>query len=220
VALAVLAVRHLGRFGDLPRADRVMVLGAAILAVAALSASRNVAFFAVVAAPAVSRLWAALTLTAAPSHRARPLGAVAVALCLAVAAGGAAVVAGRWRAAGAELGWQPVSNGALEALRQCPDPLFNEMRDGGFLIWALADRRVFVDGRMEAYPLDLLQASRRADLFGEYEPAFDRYRIRCALVTSGSRLHERLAADRRMTETYSDAARSVFIRSTPALATR
>ena len=220
VALAALAFRHRRGFADLPRVDRVLMLGAALLGAASVSTARNVAFFAIAAAPAISRLWSALTLAPPATRRARPLEAAAMALCVAVAAGASLFVALRWRSSDSELGWQPVSNAALTALRHCPDPLFNEMRDGGFLIWALADRRVFVDGRMEAYPIELLRASRQADVYGHYEPAFSRYHIRCALVTTGSPLHQRLAADRTMTRTYSDAGRSVFVRSAPAIAAR
>jgi hypothetical protein len=119
----------------------------------------------------------------------------------------------RWRDPGARLGWEPVSKEALGALRECPDRLFNEMRDGGYLIWALASRRVFVDGRMEAYPPDVLRASRRADLFGDYQAAFRDYGINCAIVTTGTSLYSTLAEDRSMTRTFADAERAVFVRT-------
>ena len=51
------------------------------------------------------------------------------------------------------------------------------MLDGGYLIWSLPGHRVFVDGRMEAYPPEVLRASRQADLFGDYEAIFRDYGI-------------------------------------------
>lgn len=220
IALVALTIQQRQRLSALSRSDRVLLLGALGLAVAGVSAARNGAFFAVVAAPALSRLWAMREVAPARLRRPRPLGAPALVLCVLVAAGSALLVFGRWRQAGDALGWQPVSEQALASLRQCPHPLFNEMRDGGFLIWALAERKVFVDGRMEAYPIDVMRASRRADVYGEYKSTFDQWGINCALVTRGSPLHANLTRDREMTLAYSDSARSVFVRSGSGLAAR
>ena len=44
---------------------------------------------------------------------------------------------------------------------------------------------MFVDGRVEAYPIPLLERSRQADLFGDYRGVFDDYGIRCAVVSTG-----------------------------------
>jgi hypothetical protein len=200
------------RLARLERADRILVLGALALAGTAVSTARNVAFFAVVAAPALSRVWPRKAVAAPLGRPSRPLGALAWALCLGVAAGSTVMVAYRWQEPGARLGWEPVSKGALAAVRECPDRLFNEMRDGGYLIWALATPRVFVDGRMEAYPPEVLRASRQADVFGEYEVAFRDYGINCAIVTTGTPLYSKLAGDRSMTMTFADTERAVFVR--------
>jgi hypothetical protein len=215
-ALVVFGILQRRRLAALERSDRILVLGAMGLAVAAVSTARNVAFFAVVAAPALSRLspWQPVP---APRHRhPRPLGALAWALCLMVAAGSALMVLDRWRDPGARLGWKPVSDQAILAINGCPDPLFNEMRDGGYLIWTLADRRVFVDGRMEAYPPDVLRASRQADVFGDYAAAFRHYGINCAIVTTGERLYSRLEEDPSLTRTFVDDGRAVFVRTDQA----
>jgi hypothetical protein len=227
-ALIVLTILQRRRLAALERADRILMLGALVLAVAAVTTARNVAFFAVVAAPALSRLWAAGALITPPhlagrkgppygyetERRARPLGALAWGLCLMVAAGSAVMVFQRWSDPGARLGWEPVSKEALGALRECPDRLFNEMLDGGYLIWSLPSHRVFVDGRMEAYPPEVLRASRQADLFGDYEAVFRDYGINCAIVTTGTPLYAKLAADRSMTRTFADGKRAVFVRET------
>jgi hypothetical protein len=211
-ALIAVAFVQRRRLAGLSRPDRILLVGALGLACAAISASRNIAFFAVVAAPAISRLWPSPA--AAPARRRpRPLGTLGWALCAIVVVGSAAMVFDRWRNPGAQLGWEPVSKEALGALRDCPDQLFNEMRDGGYLIWALASRRVFVDGRMEAYPPEVLRASRRADLFGDYQAAFRDYGINCAIVTTGTSLYSTLAEDRSMTRTFVDDGRAVFVRT-------
>jgi hypothetical protein len=211
-SLVVFGILQRRRLASLERCDRILMLGAMGLAVPAVSAVRNVAFFAVVAAPALSRLSPWQPVPAPRRQIRRPLGAVGWALCLVVAAGSALMVLDRWRDPGARLGWKPVSDNAILAISECPDPLFNEMRDGGYLIWTLANRRVFIDGRMEAYPPQLFRASRQADVFGDYEAVFRDYGINCAVVTTGTPLYSKLTADRSMTRSFADAERAVFVR--------
>jgi hypothetical protein len=66
---------------------------------------------------------------------------------------------------------------------------------------------------MEAYPPEVLRASRRADLFGDYDAAFRDYAINCAIVTTGTSLYSTLAGDRSMTRTFVDDGRAVFVRT-------
>jgi len=209
LVLAAVVQRH--RLREHSRTDRILLIASSVLAVAAAMAARNVAFFAVLAAPALSRFW---PMREAVSRRpARPAGVPARAMVLVALLVGAAVVALKWRDAGAQLGWQPMSAATIEAVRECPDPIFNQMEDGGFLMWALPDRRVFVDSRMEAYPLELLRRSREVDLGGDHTDLFRDYRIACAITPTDSPLRERLARDRSMTIIHSDAQRTVFARS-------
>jgi hypothetical protein len=196
-----------------PRADRILLIASFVLAVAAATAARNVAFFAVIAAPAVSRLWPVRA--AALRRPPRPAGAVAWGVALIVLAVSTVAVAAMWRDNGARLGWQPMSPATIEAVRHCPDPIFNQMRDGGPLMWALPSRRVFADSRVDAYPLALLRRSREIDLGGDYSALFRDYGIRCAIATTDSTLGERLARDPSMTIIHSDAQRSVFARLSP-----
>lgn len=206
--LLVLVVLQRKKVRDLPRADRILLTGATILAIAGATAGRNIAFFAVLAAPVISRMW-----PSAPDGRQRdspPAGKAAwgmVAIALAAAVVWVTVV---WRGDGSRLGWQPMSAATLDAVRRCPDPIFNEMRDGGVLMWELPGRRVFIDSRMEAYPVDLLRRSREADLRGDYVQLFRDYRIRCAVTTSDSLLRQRLASDPSMRIIQSDEHRTVF----------
>jgi hypothetical protein len=84
-------------------------------------------------------------------------------------------------------------------------------------MWRLPRRRVFVDSRLEAYSMDLLRLSRRADLYGEYAEAFRRYGINCAVVATGSALYRRLIDDAPLTLVYQDASRTVFSTASSAV---
>jgi hypothetical protein len=195
----------------LPRSDRILLMASAVLAVAAVTAWRNVAFFALVAAPALSRL---IRLPeAAPRSRPAPVGAVALVMAAAVLAGG--FVTARWRDGGAALGWQPMQPSIEAAVRACPGPLFNHLEDGGYLIWSVPGRAVFVDSRMEAYPLPLLQRSRAADLTGEYAELFTDYAIRCAVVRVDSPIATGLRQDATFVAATTAGAHQVFTARTP-----
>ena len=217
VALLVVATMQRHRLARYPRCDRIMLIGALVLAVAAAMAARNVAFFAVVAAPALSRLWPLRERTS-KQRRVRPFGMAAAGMCLVAAAVGSVAVFLQWRDSGRRLGWQPMSAAAIDAVRGCPDPIFNHLEDGGFLMWTLPARRVFVDSRMEAYPVEVLRASRQADLYGDYEAIFRAYGINCAIVTTGDQLYSRLERDSSLTKTFTDVGRSVFVRNAPTAA--
>jgi hypothetical protein len=207
--LVVMTWTRRGTLRDWSRGDRALLIAALLLAAASVSASRNVAFFAVIAAPVLSRL---CTWQEATRHTQRPVGPFAyvmVALAIVVAVLG---VRARWQGGGERLGWRPLSASLIEAVRKCPDRLFNRLEDGGYLMWALPSRPVFVDSRMNAYPLDLLKQSREADLHGEYANVFREYGIRCAVVATDSPLAHRLEHDHVMARTYADDQRIVFER--------
>ena len=123
------------------------------------------------------------------------------------------VVGLAWRQQGAALGWHPVSSAAVEALERCPDQLFNGLAEGGPLTWFVPDRKVFVDSRgVEAYPVDLLIDTRRAELEGAYAELFDRFHIRCAVVAPGSRVASALDINPQMERLYADRTFAIFAR--------
>jgi hypothetical protein len=211
VALVGLAATRRATLVTWSRGDRILAIAAVLLAVASFGASRNVPFFAVVAAPVLSRLW--LGSHAAPPRSRRPAGAPAYVL-VAVAVVVAGIVSGaRWRDGGVSQGWRPMSASVIDAVRACPDPLFNTLEDGGYLMWVLPARRVFIDSRVHAYPSELLSRSRDADLYGNYVGLFNDHGIACAVVAAGSPLARALARDRSMTRTYADTRHAVFTRS-------
>ena len=204
--LAVATAIRWRQLATLARSDRILLIASAVLAVAAVTAWRNVPFFALAAAPALSRLIRLPRLSSRPKPA--PIAGVALVTLAIVMAG--ALVAARWRDGGAALGWQPMQPAVAAAVRECPGPLFNHLEDGGYLIWSVPERRVFVDSRMEAYPLPLLQQSRAADLTGEYASLFAAYGIRCAVVHAGSRIAEGLEQDVNFVEVVRAGAHQVF----------
>ena len=207
--LVVMTWKKRATLREWARGDRVLLIASFLLAAASLGAVRNIAFFAVVAAPVLSRL-------CSPQHIAeyklRPVGRLAYVMVAAAMLTAVLVVRERWHDRGEQLGWHPLSDSLIEAVRKCPDRLFNHLEDGGYLMWELPSRHVFVDSRIHAYPLDLLKQSRDADLRGEYADAFRQYGIRCAIVATDSPLAHRLEHDHAMTRTYADNQRIVFER--------
>src|SRR4029453_3678214 len=74
VTLVVMTWARRDTLRDWSRADRALLVAALLLAAASVGASRNVAFFAVIAAPVLSRL---CTWQEATQRRLRPVGRLA-----------------------------------------------------------------------------------------------------------------------------------------------
>jgi hypothetical protein len=53
---------------------------------------------------------------------------------------------------------------------------------------------VFLDGRQDPYPPELIREQMRVETSGDYETTFQRYGIRCAFIPSDSVLSARLTA--------------------------
>jgi hypothetical protein len=70
---------------------------------------------------------------------------------------------------------------------------YNGFDEGGYLMW-FARRQVFVDGRVEAYPLRFLLDARDADATGNYRQLFARYGVKCAVVRT-RQLYDALRRD-------------------------
>jgi hypothetical protein len=160
----------------------------------AIGAVRNVGPFLMLAVPALTSLVYARNERQVPdvgTEIQRPLvnlalmciGALAVALTLTSA----------YRNSWPRLRWTPVPSGALAALQQCPDNLYNRYDEGGFLLWFAPDRKVFLDGRQDPYPMKLVLEhimieNDRADPW----EMFARHGIRCAYLPTGSPVARRL----------------------------
>jgi hypothetical protein len=172
--------------------DWIVVAAALALFPLGVRSARNVSMFLILAAPATSRLLGpdfrfhlrrrGVERPAGPDH---PRLNLAIAGAFGLAA--AAAVGLIWKAAPKYLDWHPISDGALAALRGCDGPLYNHYDDGGYLIWFLPDKRVFVDSRQDPYPLPFLLEHRKIESGqASYRPLFDRWKIRCAFLPATS----------------------------------
>ena len=91
-------------------------------------------------------------------------------------------------------GVAPASGGDDSAIARCDGPLYNRYDEGGYLIWFLKGRPVFMDSRQDPFPVEMVRDQVQLEATGEYE-MFARYRIQCALTPEGSTLARRLQQD-------------------------
>lgn len=187
------------RRGEIARAPwHTTVLVAAALALLPLGfyAVRNAPMFLLVAMPAVTRVlgcdfrvrgmrWA---------EGASPTRSNAVVLVTIVITQ-AAIVTVLWRARFNRMGWDPINPGALAAIQTCPGQMYNHYNDGGFLIWFAKQRPVFIDGRQDPYPWELILDHLSVEGGAPYQPMFERYGIECAILRAGSPMLHRLEID-------------------------
>ncbi len=180
------------------RADwPTLALAAAALAILPLAAraGRNIAPFLLVVIPAASRLLGASFTFA---RKARPAAADVdrprfnLAFLSAFVVIGVATVGTAWATSLPRLGWQPVSAGALAAVRACPGPLYNRYGEGGFLIWLTPERPVFLDSRQDPYPRGFVRDALAIEAAGDFAAMFARHGVRCAFLPASSPTLRRL----------------------------
>jgi hypothetical protein len=160
-----------------------------------------------VAAPAMTTLLPLRSASArAPRHE-RPLVNAAI---VAIATAGV-VVTLAWAYANriAKLRWDPIPEGAITALRQCPDNLYNRYDQGGYLLWFVPERKVYLDGRQDPYPPPLILEQIRLENGGGAYEVFSRFHIRCAYLPTVSPTVPQLE-QAGWTVTYRDADWVVF----------
>lgn len=160
----------------------------------ALTAERNVPPFLLVAVPAIAVLSTRRSrggdqATARVRQRPRLNGAITVVAAVLIAVG----VAYAYATPIDRLRWAPLPEASLAALRACRGNLYNRYDEGGYLIWFAADHRVFLDGRQDPYPVDLVKEQVRVESTGDFEQLFRRYDIRCAYLPADSPVSVRLA---------------------------
>ena len=184
VAFLLLLWRRRRQLAAAAWADQAIVAVAVAVIPLSLVAVRNVAPFVLVAVPAATRLLGPDFRLRAPSQ-APPgpdhprLNAAFLGLFLLIAIG---VVGTAWATTLPRLGWRPVTAGALAAARTCPGPMFNRYNDGGYLIWFVPERRVFIDNRQDPYPPPFLLEELQVEGGGPYQELFARWGIRCAFL--------------------------------------
>jgi hypothetical protein len=88
-----------------------------------------------------------------------------------------------------------VSRSAAAAIKACPERLFNHYNDGGYLVWFVPERRVFIDSRQDPYPAHVVRALIDAEASQDNAPLFSRYGIVCAVVRPGSGAARAIARD-------------------------
>jgi hypothetical protein len=192
------AVASYIRRSKLRTADALtLVVSSALLMLAASRSARNIPPFLLCAVPTLA------TLIEFPSSSSSPVVAtetprrshIHVAALAAISTAMFLVIAFAWHEPSPRLGWHPVSEEMKQAIASCDGPLYNRYDEGGYLVWFMKDRKVFMDSRQDPFPEDLVLGHIRLERTGEYRATFDRFGITCALAERGSPLDRRLEAD-------------------------
>lgn len=199
--------------------DFCLVAGTAFMG---LLATRNIAVFAVVATPVLARHLAGIaadrgwaTPDTAPVGRGQAvLHAVLVAVI--VLAVGAKTVAELERPTAAADQRRTLPVGAADYLRRTDPPgqMFNSYNWGGYLMWRLPDRPVFVDGRTDLYGDDFIVHDYldTVDAAPGWQGTLDRWDIGLVVIERDSALARALTGDPGWELAYADERASVFER--------
>jgi hypothetical protein len=194
VGLMVARTRALSRDADACRRGYLTICACALaLLPLAVTAERNVPPFLMLAVPAV----AALSTSRSPGRNPTPaVSRQRPRLNGAIAAVAGVLVCGTVAYAYAKpidhMRWAPLPEASLTALRACRGNLYNRYDEGGYLIWFAPDHKVFLDGRQDPYPVDLVKEQVRVEHTGDFESVFQRYDIHCAYLPADSLVSMRL----------------------------
>jgi hypothetical protein len=195
--LAVLSIRQAYQTGDWSNPSLPLIATSLVLLPTAVRYSRNIPLFLLLGVPAISHLLVMQKLGASrvsPVRRERFALNVALLVVLILLAGGG--VAYAWQVPLKRLQWQPLSSGAIGAVAGCPGQVYNRYDDGGYLLWFVPSRRIFIDSRQDPYPLELLQEHLRTEKSGDYAGLFANYGIHCAFLPPESPIARNLRRDR------------------------
>jgi len=165
----------------------------AIFFVLASQSRRNIPSFVLCTIPVIATALSSLGQRRAEHRRERPM--LNTAVLTSVASVGILAVAVAWSRPIDRLGWRPVPSGLQRALTDCRGQLYNRYDEGGYLIWFVREKKVFIDSRQDPFPADMVQSHIRLEMSGDYREVFSRYHIGCALAADGSPLAARLASD-------------------------
>jgi hypothetical protein len=174
---------------ELRRWDTLFLASAsALTALLALRSTRNGALFFLCVVPLAARLLNSGEIRRPELRRRRPAATVAV-IATVVFVGYA------WTRPLQRLQWHPVSAQMYDALQACQGPLYNRYDEGGYLIWFVRDRPVFIDSRQDPFPESLVLEQLEVERTGQYEQTFQRHDIACALTPARSLLAGNLQKD-------------------------
>ena len=215
--------------GALWRSPRRVTVPEALLlagfAVLALWTSRGIVWFGMVGAPILAAHLGARPLFAA---RAAPgiskLNRAFLGLLGGMALASLPWFKPAWPLPPAKAGWlsaeTPVAATAFLLRERPPGPLFHALSFGSYLIWAAQpDYPVFVDPRLELYPMDLwLDYLAISAAVPDWEERLDRYGIRLLMLSPAEQpaLVEAAGRSPRWRLRYRDAAAVVFTRTSPS----
>ena len=194
VALVALSVRY-RRILD-SSASLTLTVCTGLLFLLALRSARHVPTFLICAIPTIAVLLPRgdslrLQPTSIASRR-RTLDLPILVMC---AAGSVVFVATAWAQPLPRLGWTPISPAAIAAVDGCPGRLYNRYDEGGYLIWFMKHRPVFLDSRQDPFPADMIMAHIDVERSGHYRALFAAYDIGCSLSLKGSPLARSLKRD-------------------------
>jgi hypothetical protein len=198
--------------------DFILLTGTGFLA---LTAGRNIAVFSVIAVPVFAyhmdaalreRGWIVKTVRRPSAWMAR-VNALIVVLAV-LGAGAKTLLVLDDRIVELELRRAlPVEAAAFIQRERPADPMFNSYNWGGYLLYALPDYPVFVDGRTDLYGDALLTRYLHTALGRPgWEQTLDEYGINLVLVETGSGLALRLLDDPAWRLVYDDPLASVYVR--------
>jgi hypothetical protein len=199
LALAFLALLYRRRHAlrELSWGDVVLLTASLVTLALGARAIRNTCVFLLISIPAASRLLGVdfRFRRGAPGPAGSDHPRLNLALLVAVSAVEVAGVLFAWHVSYPGLGWQPISPGAVAAVRACPAQVFGRYNDGGPLIWFVPEKRVFSDTRHDPYPRAITQESSAIEHGGPYRETFARYGIHCAILPAANAAAARLAGD-------------------------
>lgn len=199
--------------GALIRLEELILVS--IAAVFAVQHQRMLFLFGIMAGPVICRLFSSYWEGYDPRRDLPVANAVCIAIAVAVIV--FSFPSSSDLAAQVDKG-SPVQ--AVEFIRKAhlKGPMLNDYGLGGYLIWALPEHKVFVDGRADVFDwTGVLDAFRRWALLRE-DPKIllDRYHIQFCVLESGSPLVHVLPYLPGWSKAYGDSHASVFVRQSPA----
>jgi len=113
---------------------------------------------------------------------------------------------------------QTVPMPAVEFLRRerPAGPLFNSYNWGAYLVWALPEYPVYVDGRTDLYPDEFLRRYLRTALGrDDWQAALDQAGVNVILVEAESGLAHAAGREANWREVYRDEQAVILVRSAP-----
>jgi hypothetical protein len=219
--LLVVALMFIVKRPKLRIADVILLLGFGYLA---LKSGRNVPIFALVAAPIVAehcnfspenrsrlRLWCDKLAVDLGNFSGARLG---VPQWMAIAAVAWAMTSGKIQT---DIMPERFPVRAVEFLRAKPDAvcgeMFNDYGWGGWLLLALPERRVFIDGRNDFYGAQLVgDFDEIYDVKPNWEGVMARHNVGWTLLKKNHPLHQVLARDPHWERVYADDVTMIFTR--------